>query len=189
MEERYRALKIQYDSLGRKQSAISIDNREQVWKLFLIYERIRKTNHIYDSNDLVANLFRRLEDHGLSGVWVHRLYVDEVQDFTMAEIYLLMRLTDPNFSFLAGDTAQTIARGVGFRFSELKTLFNEMNQEYQEEDAKAQRVIRTPSPYSLPTSYRSHVGVLRLASAVVEVLYRYWRSQHMRPCAIGVVAR
>jgi superfamily I DNA/RNA helicase len=143
MEERYRALKIQYDSLGRKQSAISIDNREQVWKLFLNYERIRKTNHLYDSNDLVANLFRRLEDHGLSGVWVHRLYVDEVQDFTMAEIYLLMRLTDPNFSFLAGDTAQTIARGVGFRFSELKTLFNEMNQEYQEEDAKAQRVIRT----------------------------------------------
>jgi superfamily I DNA/RNA helicase len=157
-----------------------------VWKLFIIYERIRKTYHLYDGNDLVANLFRRLEDHGLSGVWVHRLYVDEVQDFTMAEIYLLMRLTDPNFSFLAGDTAQTIARGVGFRFSELKTLFNEMNQEGS---AKAQRMIRTPSPHSLPTSYRSHVGVLRLASAVVEVLYRYWRSQHMRPYAIGVVAR
>lgn len=97
-----------------------------------------------------------------------QLYIDEVQDFTMAELYLLFQLTDPNFCFLAGDTAQTIARGVGFRFADLRSLFNRVNEE------QPALAVRTPTPYSLVTSYRSHAGVLRLASSVVEVLYRYF---------------
>jgi hypothetical protein len=86
----------------------------------------------------------------------------------MAELYLLFQFTDPNFCFLAGDTAQTIARGVGFRFSDLRSLFNRVDSE------QASLTVRTPTPYSLVTSYRSHAGVLRLASAVVEVLYRFF---------------
>jgi hypothetical protein len=43
---------------------------------------------------------------------------DEVQDFTQAELLMDLRLvSDPNGLFLCGDTAQTIARGVGFRFT------------------------------------------------------------------------
>lgn len=47
--------------------------------------------------------------------------VDEVQDLTPKTLKLLLNLTLQNVYF-AGDTAQTIAKGVGARFSDLKTL-------------------------------------------------------------------
>jgi hypothetical protein len=37
----------------------------------------------YAQNDLVADLYRRLCLYGRCGVYFHRLYIDEVQDFTM----------------------------------------------------------------------------------------------------------
>lgn len=41
-----------------------------------------------------------------------------MQDFTQAELLMDLRIvSDPNGLFLCGDTAQTIARGVGFRFT------------------------------------------------------------------------
>ena len=41
----------------------------------------------------------------------------QVQDFTQAELHLDLRVvSDPNSIFYCGDTAQTIARGVGFRW-------------------------------------------------------------------------
>ena len=44
------------------------------------------------------------------------MYVDEVQDFTQAELRLFLEVThDRNALFLTGDTCQTISRGVGFR--------------------------------------------------------------------------
>jgi hypothetical protein len=45
----------------------------------------------------------------------------QVQDFTQAELALDLRVVnDPNNLFYCGDTAQTIARGVGFRFEDIK---------------------------------------------------------------------
>ena len=52
-----------------------------------------------------------------------QVYIDETQDFTQAELFLLMCLTDkPNRMFMTGDTAQSIMCGVAFRFADLKTL-------------------------------------------------------------------
>lgn len=51
------------------------------------------------------------------------MLVDEVQDLTPATIKLLLKVTEQNIYF-AGDTAQTIAKGVGFRFCDLKHLLN-----------------------------------------------------------------
>ena len=81
---------------------------------------------MWDQNDLVANRLRRRKQHGRRGVWIHQLFVDEVQDLTMAELLLIHQFCDPTMSFLAGDTAQTIARGVGFRFTTLRTLFHHL---------------------------------------------------------------
>ena len=50
------------------------------------------------------------------------LMVDEVQDLTQNLISLLMTMTNKNI-FFTGDTAQTIAKGVGFRFYDLKAIF------------------------------------------------------------------
>lgn len=57
---------------------------------------------------------------------VHFLMVDEVQDLTQNIISLFMMLAEKNV-FFSGDTAQTIAKGVGFRFFDLKTVFTRQN--------------------------------------------------------------
>jgi superfamily I DNA/RNA helicase len=58
-----------------------------------------------------------------------QVFVDETQDFTQAELTVLIRLAhNPNHMFLTGDTAQSIMRGVSFRFSDLKTLFHYAKQ-------------------------------------------------------------
>lgn len=101
----------------------------------------------YDLCDLLAHLYRQLHGGGYEGVPIHAIYRDEasgegcvspipvpsiplmpvpepqpspvqVQDFTQAEMLLDMRVVpDPNRLFYSGDTAQTIARGIGFRFA------------------------------------------------------------------------
>jgi predicted ribonuclease YlaK len=50
------------------------------------------------------------------------LMVDEVQDLTPKTLQTLLRLTSHKV-FFAGDTAQTIAKGVGARFLDLRNLF------------------------------------------------------------------
>jgi hypothetical protein len=55
---------------------------------------------------------------------IHQIYVDETQDFTQAELCLLLRVCQsPNQMFLTGDTAQSIMRGIAFRFNDLRSLF------------------------------------------------------------------
>lgn len=55
---------------------------------------------------------------------IHQIYVDETQDFTQAELCLLLRVChSPNEMFLTGDTAQSIMRGIAFRFNDLRSLF------------------------------------------------------------------
>ena len=49
--------------------------------------------------------------------------IDEVQDLPHAIVYLLSKIANYGV-FYSGDTAQTIAKGVGFRFGDLKSLFN-----------------------------------------------------------------
>ena len=50
-------------------------------------------------------------------------FIDEVQDFTQSELYLITKLcSDPNNLMLAGDTAQSIAVGVGFRFTDVRQI-------------------------------------------------------------------
>ncbi|CAI7803916.1 unnamed protein product [Closterium sp. NIES-54] len=68
------------------------------------------------------------DDKVRSGPPFQYVYVDEVQDLTQAQIAILRFLcanTSDGFVF-AGDTAQTIARGVDFRFQDIRRLFYEL---------------------------------------------------------------
>ena len=58
--------------------------------------------------------------------------VDEVQDLTPNTVALLMHLTEKNI-FFAGDTAQTISKGIGFRFYDLKSVFDRNNYEAEQD--------------------------------------------------------
>lgn len=105
------------------------NQRREVYDLFLNYEKLKKEGSYYDECDLVLNIARRIsgldqktidkmaaEGSNSNLLPIDSIFVDEVQDFTQAELYILANLCrDPNNLFLAGDTAQSIAVGVDFR--------------------------------------------------------------------------
>jgi superfamily I DNA/RNA helicase len=73
--------------------------------------------------DVVNHLQKRLwYGDTLKRMSIDYLMVDEVQDLTPKTLQTLLRLTSHKV-FFAGDTAQTIAKGVGARFLDLRNLF------------------------------------------------------------------
>lgn len=161
----------EYQALGRKRSKISDERRGDVYGIFLRYLQLKKRHGLWDLGDFVFSLWRRL-DHYMGkfrrpSIVVDAIFADEVQDFTQAEIALLLRLTDPRKCFFCGDSAQTIARGVGFRFCDLKLLWKVMFEE-------SVPSMPLPVTQTLSTNYRSHKGCLRLAAEVISLVYNFF---------------
>ena len=83
---------------------------------------------------------------------------------TQAELWLFFMICKtPGGFFFAGDTAQTIERGIGFRFCDLQTLFHYEKQ-----------LNDKPQIFQLTNNYRSHSGILNLASHVVELIEHFF---------------
>jgi hypothetical protein len=58
---------------------------------------------MFDETDVVFDIFRRLDGLDSCPITLHQVYVDEAQDFTQAELFLLITLCrDPNNMFLTG---------------------------------------------------------------------------------------
>ena len=76
------------------------------------------------------------------------MMVDEVQDLTHSTIFLLLKVNEQSL-FFSGDTAQTIARRVGFRFCDLQGLFNS-------QESYNQLALEAPKVKQLTTNFRSH---------------------------------
>ena len=177
-----------YKQLGAKRSSMDDSEREIVYELYDRYERLKRRKHCFDEMDFVFNLVSRVRKYGHDlndtdmhgrggGVSLHGIFVDEVQDFTQAEVQLLLEVSDdPNSLFLAGDTAQAINRGVGFRFKDIKTLFHKANERVQEQAGVVRgSEVRQPLWRALELNHRSHSGILSFASSIVELLYCFFR--------------
>jgi superfamily I DNA/RNA helicase len=74
--------------------------------------------------DLTNFLLKKILRNKYLGPKINFLFVDEVQDLTPATIYLISQVVSSNI-FYAGDTAQSISKGVIFKFSDIKILFKE----------------------------------------------------------------
>ena len=113
-------------------------------------------------------------------VRVCRLWVvDEVQDFTQAELRLLLLLSQLGGTggaggagaalpavMMTGDSAQCISRGVGFRFADLGAmLYRHVN-----EGMGSQSSVQVPLETRLSRNYRSHAGILGVANLVSGLL-------------------
>ena len=166
----------EYEQLGKKMAPNFDGNRSEVYTLFRHYqtflERKRGLN-LFDECDFIHDLYQRLSL--LKDVpWsLHRFYVDEVQDFTQAELLVLLRCCrEPNGLFLTGDTAQSIMRGVSFRFGDLRSLFHEVQQKAKH--AKAAVPIHIPELHQLIINFRSHSGILQLAASVIDLLKEFF---------------
>ncbi|KAM9100051.1 TPR and ankyrin repeat-containing protein 1 isoform 1-T3 [Sarcophilus harrisii] len=162
-----------YQKLGRKRSPNFKEDRGEIYTLFCLYQRIRSQKGYFDEEDVLYNLSQRLSKLRALPWSIHELYGDEIQDFTQAELTLLMRcINDPNAMFLTGDTAQSIMKGVAFRFSDLRSLFHYASKSCA--DQKRCPVRKPKRIYQLYQNYRSHSGILNLASGVVDLLQHYF---------------
>lgn len=156
---------------GRRLSHLSEQERSTIYDIFLQYEKKKKARGEFDISDLVIDLHNRLRDEKYEGEIMDFVYVDEVQDLTMRQISLfkyICRNFEEGFVF-SGDTAQTIVRGVDFRFKDIKALFY---REFMacERNGKGQ----ISDIFNLSQNFRSHAGVLKLANSVLNLLYHFF---------------
>ncbi|XP_006869247.1 PREDICTED: TPR and ankyrin repeat-containing protein 1 [Chrysochloris asiatica] len=161
-----------YKKLGRKRSPNFKEDRSEIYSLFCQYQQIRSQKGYFDEEDVLYNLSSRLSNLKVLPWSIHELYGDEIQDFTQAELALLMQcINDPNAMFLTGDTAQGIMQGVAFRFSDLLSLFHYASRNNTD---KLCAVRKPKKIHQLYQNYRSHSGILNLASGVVDLLQFYF---------------
>jgi superfamily I DNA/RNA helicase len=94
--------------------------------MFVRYDKYMKATGLWDDFDPITALARRIEyaresdPDAYQGARFNKLYVDEVQDYTQAEIAVFFYICGPGDLFLAGDPAQSVVEGVEFRFEEIR---------------------------------------------------------------------
>ncbi len=111
------------ESAASKNTMIAEKNKRWIYDIFLDYEGWKDQQGGYDFMDVVNHVLKQIHNFGYNGTPIHFLMIDEVQDLSPATLFLLMKVTEQGV-FFAGDTAQTIAKGVGIRFCDLSTLFD-----------------------------------------------------------------
>ena len=145
-----------YANRNRKQTFLTNEKMLELWDIFYDYECWKRSYSAYDFQDIINHILSSIRYSGYTGVPIHYMMVDEVQDLTNASISLLLSICKEQIVF-SGDTAQTIAKGVGFRFSDLGNLFSECG-------------LDIPEINKLTINFRTHNQVLGLANSVVSLL-------------------
>ncbi|KAL9228934.1 hypothetical protein vseg_004460 [Gypsophila vaccaria] len=164
-------------SQGRT-STLSYEKREAIYQIFLDYEKMKLERREFDLADFVNDLHRRLKHERYDGDSIDFVYIDEVQDLTMRQIALfkyICRNVDEGFVF-SGDTAQTIARGIDFRFQDVRCLFyNEFLASKMIDEASGICEKGHISPiFQLSENFRTHAGILKLGHSVIELIYHFF---------------
>lgn len=141
-----------------KSSLLCLSEMKNIYEVFILYEAWKNSKGAYDFQDVVNNILNSLRFKNYSGAPLHFMMVDEVQDLTHATLTLLLKVTDHSL-FFAGDTAQTIAKGVGFRFCDLRSLFHDPSLSH-----------RAPAVRQLTVNFRSHGKILDLANSIISLI-------------------
>ncbi|MCL7045377.1 hypothetical protein MKW94_013410, partial [Papaver nudicaule] len=150
-----------YKSLSSARvSILSMETREMIYDIFIDYEKKKVLNGEFDLSDFVIDLHSRLKNGSFRGDDMDFVYIDE-----------------EGFVF-SGDTAQTIARGIDFRFQDIRSLFyNEFlcdSQNNGEGKVKDKDQSRISEIFQLSQNFRTHAGVLHLSQSVIELLYHFF---------------
>jgi hypothetical protein len=163
----------EYEDLGKKMAPNYEGNREDIYEIFELYKKYvhhHTEENVFDESDLNHNIHSRLNDMEDLPWSIHSIYIDEVQDFTQAELSILLRICrNPNDLFLTGDTAQSIMRGIAFRFGDVKSLFYHASKQ-----APKSKKLQVPRVDELTINFRSHTGVLKLAASVIDLMKAFF---------------
>ncbi|GJY39001.1 UvrD-like helicase, ATP-binding domain, P-loop containing nucleoside triphosphate hydrolase [Tanacetum coccineum] len=157
-----------------RSSTLTTEKRGIVYNLYKTYEKRKTERREFDLGDLVNDIHHRLKNGDYDGDKMDLVYIDEVQDLSMRQISLFKYIcqnVDEGFIF-AGDTAQTIARGIDFRFQDIRSLF------YKEflstkTSGKREKSLVTEI-FQLKQNFRTHAAVLDLAQSVIDIIYHYF---------------
>ena len=156
--------------LGQKQRAAA-------YEYFEIYQDWLELTGRWDDTDRILKLISHLKsverNMMTTSIWRNarvlfdRIYADEVQDATQAEITLFSLSCNDNVDglFLVGDNVQAITHGVSFRFEELRLIMSLATSDLGKRVERA-----TVKPLSLTRNYRSHSGILEFASCFLTQL-------------------
>jgi superfamily I DNA/RNA helicase len=168
-----------YVSLSENRaSSLSKQKREVIYNIYQSYEKMKMLRGDFDLADIVADLHHRLRTKRYEGDELHFVYIDEVQDLTMSQI-ALFKYVCPNVEegfVFCGDTAQTIARGIDFRFQDIKSLFynkfvlESKKSSYNQGNEKG----LVSDTFLLNQNFRTHAGVLKLSQSIIELLSRFF---------------
>jgi len=108
---------------NEKRCQMEESSRREVHSLFLRYQSFLSSNGYWDDGNMTAAVVTALLSiqKTWEGPLYDRVYVDEIQDLTQAEIAVLILASGCRCEsvFFAGDTAQSITQGVEFRFEEV----------------------------------------------------------------------
>ncbi|XP_076897944.1 uncharacterized protein LOC143551376 [Bidens hawaiensis] len=155
-------------------STLTTRKRENVYFLFQAYENMKTEREEFDLGDLVNDIHHRLKSANYEGDQMDFIYIDEVQDLSMRQISLFRYIcqnVDEGFIF-SGDTAQTIARGIDFRFQDIRSLF--YREFLNTRTTGKQNNDLVYEFFQLKQNFRTHMGVLNLAQSVVDIMYCYF---------------
>ncbi|KAH9622535.1 hypothetical protein KSS87_017350 [Heliosperma pusillum] len=159
-------------------STLSHKKRDAIYHIFLDYEKMKLERREFDLADFVNDLHRRLKHERYDGDFIDYVYIDEVQDLSIRQIALFKYIcgnVDEGFVF-SGDTAQTIARGIDFRFEDVRCLFyKEFLERTTREEANRIPEKGNISPiFQLSENFRTHDGILKLGQSVIELVYHFF---------------
>lgn len=97
----------EYLSLGKEVSIYSEDERKIIYAIAVNYQQYLDSNNLYDDNDLAGLSIVKLKEE--SKIPFQFLVIDEVQDLTEIQIYLIYNLVECKDNiFFAGDIHQII---------------------------------------------------------------------------------
>lgn len=167
-------------SESRASSSLSMETREMIYDIFQNYEKMKMQKGEFDIADIVIDLHHRLRTEKYKGDVMNFVFIDEVQDLTMAQILLfkhICRNVEEGFVF-CGDTAQTIGRGIDFRFQDVRSLFfNKFVLESKNLflDKKNEKMKGCISDiFMLSENFSTHAEVLKLSQSVIELLFHFF---------------
>lgn len=170
--------------LSYKKSPLLADVRHQVYAIFEAYTKQSCLRGEIDAADRTRMLLQKYKVTNNSQV--DYIFVDEVQDHLMADVYLIQSLcSNLDGGYWCGDTAQTINIGSSFRIKDLKAyIYESMLPIAKDESHHRQRKAAAPfSTFELTVNFRSHGGIVRYAASLVELIYTLFPSSidHMQP--------
>lgn len=154
---------------------VSESDRSRVYDIFEAYEASELERGQVDNVDCVIKVLKAIRGkpslQKLLRSCFDEVYIDEVQDQRMLDIELFLSFVKDGRGFhFAGDTAQAISQESTFRFADVKTLFYEYFTAASVSTNQAE--LAQPTMFALSRNYRSHKGILALASLVMSWLWK-----------------